>query len=559
MTMFYAFTMIAMGIIMALFLIRFQDKKVNYYILVVLLLMSISNAGYFLLSIADTLQEAFLAKKITYLGGCFIPPVMLFLIFKTCNIRINKYLRSFLILYSFFVYILTLSIGIFNIYYKSSYLVLIKGATVVISEYGFARIFFVLLLYGYLFAGLVILGYTYKKKKQISYKNIVILTVFELINIAIFICLRNNRFHIEVFPIIYVIDGLVLLYLRRRVTLYSLEDNIISSLGKKDIYGYIMFDKRRNYLGANALAMKIFPELFFCRVDSPIVKRPELDILQKELDKFESDGDILFELDQGEEHYEGHIKRIWYADKDVGYLFEIKNATDRYKYTKLLAKYNDELVSEIDEKTAHIRKMQAKLLVSMADIIENRDGNTGGHIKRTSHVIKILLDTMKEDDSFALEESFCQAIIKSAPMHDLGKIAIDDSILRKPGRLTEEEFAIMQTHAAKSAELVENILTNIEEPEFVKVAKNIACYHHEKWNGTGYPEKLKGEEIPLEARIMAIADVYDALVSKRCYKESMSFEQAYQVMKDSMGSHFDPRLDAIFEKSREKLEQYYSS
>ena len=224
-----------------------------------------------------------------------------------------------------------------------------------------------------------------------------------------------------------------------------------------------------------------------------------------------------------------------------------------------MAQYNDELVSEIDKKTAHIRKMQAKLLVSMADVIENRDGNTGGHIKRTSHVIKILLDTMKEDGAFALEESFCQAIIKSAPMHDLGKIAIDDSILRKPGRLTEEEFAIMQTHAVKSAELVENILTNVEEPEFVKVAKNIACYHHEKWNGTGYPEKLKGEEIPLEARIMAIADVYDALVSKRCYKEAMSFEQAYQVMKDSMGSHFDPQLDAVFEKSRTKLEQYYSS
>lgn len=559
MTIFYVCMTLLMAIVFVMFLVRFQDKKINYYILVILMLMAISNAGYLLLATASTLSEALLAKKITYLGGCFIPPVMLFLIFKTCNIRINKILRTFLIVYSFVVYLLVLSIGHCDFYYKSSELITLYNASVLISEYGFARIFFLLLLYGYLLAGFSVLLYTFKQKKQISYKNIVVLTAFELISILLFICLRNNRFHIEVFPLIYVIDGVVLLYLRRRVTLYSLEDNIISSLGKKDLYGYIMFDKQRNYLGANALAMKIFPELEFCRVDSPISNQSDLDILQKEMDELEESGDILIKLDRGEEHYEGHIKRIWYADKPVGYLFEISNVTDRYKYTQLLAQYNDELRLEIEKKTSHIKKMQAKLLVSMADIIENRDGNTGGHIKRTSHVIKILLDTIKETHAFELEESFCQAVIKTAPLHDLGKVGIDDSILRKPGRLTEEEFAVMQTHVVKSAELVESILANVEEQDFVVVAKNIACYHHEKWNGTGYPERLKGEEIPLEARIMAIADVYDALVSKRCYKEPMSFEEAYQVMMDSMGTHFDPRMKEVFEKSREKLEKYYST
>ncbi len=107
--------------------------------------------------------------------------------------------------------------------------------------------------------------------------------------------------------------------------------------------------------------------------------------------------------------------------------------------------------------------------------------------------------------------------------------------------------------------MVEDILTDVEDAYFVTVTKNIANYHHEKWNGTGYPEQLKGEEIPLEARIMAIADVYDVLVSKRCYREPMSFEEAYQVMKESMGSHFDPGLETVFDKSRERLEKYYSS
>ena len=144
-------------------------------------------------------------------------------------------------------------------------------------------------------------------------------------------------------------------------------------------------------------------------------------------------------------------------------------------------------------------------------------------------------------------------------MHDLGKIGIDDMILKKPGRLTEEEFAIMKTHASQSAVLVESILKGVEDKHFVRVAVNVAKYHHEKWNGTGYPEHLKGEEIPIEARIMAIADVYDALVSKRCYKEAMSFEKAFAVMEESMGSHFDPKLEQVFLLCRERLENYYRS
>ena len=108
-------------------------------------------------------------------------------------------------------------------------------------------------------------------------------------------------------------------------------------------------------------------------------------------------------------------------------------------------------------------------------------------------------------------------------MHDLGKIAIEDRVLQKPGKFTDEEFAVMKTHSEKSANIIENILRGIEEDHFVDVAVNVARYHHEKWNGTGYPKGLSGKQIPLEARIMAVADVYDALVSKRCYKEAMSF------------------------------------
>ena len=142
-------------------------------------------------------------------------------------------------------------------------------------------------------------------------------------------------------------------------------------------------------------------------------------------------------------------------------------------------------------------------------------------------------------------------------MHDLGKIAVDDAILRNPNRFTPEEYEVMKKHAAEGARIVHEILKDTDDKAFHHLAENVAHYHHERWDGSGYPEGLKGEEIPLEARIMAIADVYDALVSKRVYKERMSFEEADRIISEGMGTHFDPQLKECYEKARPRLEEYY--
>lgn len=558
MTTYYA-VMSALALInLIVFLLFFREKKLNYYILAILAIMTISNAGNLVMAMAESLGEAYIAKKIHYVGACFIPPIILIVIFKMCNINIRKWMENLLILYSFVVYGMVLSIGHNHMYYKSVELTKDGDATAIIPEYGFGHNFFYVLLYGYILIGVAVLFYSLKKKDTVSHKNLWALIGLEVVTIVVFLLGRMINPDLEVTPLTYVMDGWILLYLNRRVTMYSLEDNIISSLDKQDDYGYIMFDNHRNYLGANQLAMSILPELGSCVIDKPMIKHESLAFLQVELDELDELDDTIFELDRGEEHYEGHINRIWYADKAVGYLFEIENATDRYKFTKLLGEYNHKLKKEVKAKTAHIQNIQSKVLLGMANMVENRDGNTGGHIKRTSNVVEILINTIKEHNILQLDDEFCQAVIKAAPMHDLGKIGIDDKILRKPGKLTDEEFAIMQTHAARSGELVESILKGVEDDYFVNIARNVARHHHEKWSGAGYPDQLKGEVIPMEARIMAIADVYDALVSKRCYKEAMSFEQAYTVMMESMGSHFDPQLEEVFVKSREKLEKYYS-
>ena len=198
--------------------------------------------------------------------------------------------------------------------------------------------------------------------------------------------------------------------------------------------------------------------------------------------------------------------------------------------------------------------------MGMATMVESRDNSTGGHILRTSDCMKIFAEELiKHPELSVCTPEFCRLLIKAAPMHDLGKIAIDDSILRKPGIFTDEERNIMKRHAAEGAVIVGKVLSQINDENFKIIAKNVAHYHHEKWDGTGYPEQLSGTAIPLEARIMALADVFDALVSKRCYKEAKSFDEAFEIIRNDLGHHFDPVIGEIFITCRPKLEEYYSS
>lgn len=226
----------------------------------------------------------------------------------------------------------------------------------------------------------------------------------------------------------------------------------------------------------------------------------------------------------------------------------------------LLAVTFNEMSSSIKEKTQKIYQIQNSIITGMAAMVESRDNSTGGHIKRTSECVKLFVqELIKEDEYKNLSPSFCANLIKAAPMHDLGKIAVDDSILRKPGKFTDEEYNKMKKHSEEGARIIENVLAEVDDKDFKKIAINVAHYHHEKYNGQGYPQNLSGENIPLEARIMALADVFDALVSKRCYKEVFSYDKAFSIINESLGSHFDPALGKIFISCRPKLESLYDN
>ena len=244
--------------------------------------------------------------------------------------------------------------------------------------------------------------------------------------------------------------------------------------------------------------------------------------------------------------------------RNYGFQILLRDDTKNQKYIQLLGTYNTDLQKEVDSKTQRIIDMHDSLIMGMATMVESRDNSTGGHIRRTSEGVRLLLKEMKIYDSMNLSDSFCKNLIKAAPMHDLGKIAVDDAILRKAGPLTPEERQKMKRHSAEGARIVHEILKETDDVEFRRIAENVAHYHHERVDGKGYPDGLSGRAIPLEARIMAIADSYDALVSRRGYKEPFSFEKANEIILDGMGTQFDEDLRWYYERARPKLEAYYS-
>jgi HD-GYP domain-containing protein (c-di-GMP phosphodiesterase class II) len=317
---------------------------------------------------------------------------------------------------------------------------------------------------------------------------------------------------------------------------------------------------RKQFLGTNERSYDFLPFLRQQRVNDRLMPDDELaQKLCKLIDDFEHSGEpsIRFQTNGMTCVCEITHFSVRSGGKKQGYLLELRDATEEQRAYDIISSYNETLNAEVVEKTNSIREMQRKIVVGMANMIENRDNNTGGHVKRTSDIIHIIVDEINRQGLIPIDEQLAQDIVRAAPTHDLGKISIDSNILNKPGRFTPEEYEIMKTHSAKSGEMVKILLEGVEEDRFVQVAFNVTSYHHERWDGRGYPEGLVGTQIPLEARIMSVADVYDALVSKRVYKEPMSFEKSSAIMCENMGTQFDPRMKSVFLGCREKLEQYY--
>ena len=551
--------------ILAVILLVCVGKRQNItYFLLVFVTVAISNGGYFALATSSNVEEAVLATQITYFGGVFLPLFMFLCVLQLCKLHIPDWVVPILFIIDTVIMGGVFSIGYSEVYYKSMEFRTVNGVSYLVKEYGPLHKLYIVMQAGYVAAMFLVSAYSFWRQKNVSFKTINGLLFIEFISIGCYGVRRLMPGVMDWQCVIYIVDEIVILSMLQRMGMYDISRTVMSTQEQMEEYAYIIFDRKKNYIGSNELARKFLPELYFLKIDHPIDESEPF--LQEHLVQWMENCD---KEQQEEKNYllrdginlKCTVKFMYYGitNEKIGYLIEIVDDTKQQKYIEFLNNYNAELAETVDKKTAHISDMQNKMVLGMADIIESRDMNTGGHIKRTSGAIAIFAKELQRfGEEFKFSDRFLENLIKAAPMHDLGKIAVDDRILRKPGKFTPEEFEEMKTHSVKGAEIVERVLSGVEDTEFVQLAINVAKYHHEKWNGQGYPEKLGGLDIPPEARIMALADVFDALVSKRCYKEKMSYDEAFAIIEDSLGTHFDPVLGRLFINCREELEQFYN-
>ena len=558
-TVYYS-VMFLLAALLGLIYVFKWHKHFNHHMSMVFMLIPIVILGYIFFSASKSLDEAITATKIIYMGGCFLLLIITLVIFDLCNLTISRWKRLGLFIISSLAYGMVLSCDQNTLFYRHVDFNIINGNVVLTKEYGPLHSLFYVLLIFYFSIDIWSLVYSYYNKKDVSNKIVTLLFVTVTISISCYVVQRFLHLPFDLEPVAYVLSEIVYLIINRQLNLYDINDNVIDSLVQRGDVGFVSFGFNYNYLGSNESARQIFPELNDIKIDTNIENtKLKYSIYQWLRTCNEENSTITQKYEKDDSHYLVDINYLYEGQHKRGYQLFITDDTKNQKYINLLNNFNQKLQSEVEDKTRHIVEMNDSFIMGMATMVESRDNSTGGHIKRTSEGVRILTDEIKKNNTLNLSDEFIRKLIKAAPMHDLGKIAVDDAILRKPGRFTPEEFEIMKKHAPEGAKIVHKVLEQFDDEQFRQIAENVAHYHHERIDGSGYPNGLKGDEIPIEARIMAIADVYDALVSKRVYKESMSFEKANEIIMEDMGRHFDSKLKPFYLAAREKLETFYSS
>ncbi|MBO4747586.1 MAG: HD domain-containing protein [Clostridiales bacterium] len=515
---------------------------------------------------ALTIDEAVLALKLIYFTTVFSILFVTFSIFDLCHLKLPRIARGSLICISMLIYLPVLTIGYNDMYYKSVDIVTRNGITVMTGkEYGV----FHTILYLWIFACFAFcvgaLIYSHVKKSDVSHKIIYFLFIPVFISMLSFFIGRKVTSDIELAAASYVFAQFFYLLIVYRLALYNIIESGIDTLIQNGDTAFISFDYRLRYLGSNETAKQWLPFLKDLHVDQSVRDNEKCKSTIIAWIKAFNGGEITdenpihYHSEDGQRILDVTVNHLFDGRKNRGYQFFITDDTADVKNIEFQEKFNTVLRFEVDQKTQHILFMNNHLLISMATMVESRDPFTGGHIKRTSEGVRILVAEMKNDPEVTLSKKFYESVVKAAPMHDLGKIAVPDAVLLKPGRYEPEEYEIMKSHSAEGARVVKEILSASDDMEFRRIAENVAHFHHERWDGKGYPNQLSGNDIPIEARIMAVADVYDALVSKRVYKEKMPFEKANAIILEGMGTQFDPALRKYYEAAREKLEAYYES
>lgn len=554
---YFVLLMISIGYVF--FLLNSFQKHISVYYTLMTVAVVIVNLGYLQMAGAKTEEAVLLGNQVYCLAYPFLLLFTIQAIADLCKTRIPAVVSWLCISLSLIIFMGASSVGRVDWYYRSVEIVIRDGYTFVEREYGPLHLLSPIYIVITLGCGLCIVANALRKKKQVSHFVSVGSLSLLLLCSATFVGERMVGLKVELLPLAYTICAGGILLMLNRVATYDVRGISRQAIEESREYGFVICDGKCRLSGADEQAKQWFPELNELKIDYQIQDVSTDFLLQLRKWILTGDSQDVVYLER-----EGRILEVCHSVSEMNrrklHCIRIRDDTPQQQYLKLMERYNEELGAQVKEKTARLVEVQNDIIVSMASIVENRDNNTGGHIRRTSDVVRVFVEHLLATDySYVLTRETADQIIKAAPLHDFGKIAIPDRILNKPDKFVSEEYEIMKLHAQKGAEIVAQILQNSDDLQFKNIAVNVAHYHHEKWDGTGYPCGLAQKEIPLEARIMALADVFDALMSERVYKEQFSYDKAFGIIEESSGSHFDPSLCRAFLQCRPQIETLYNS
>lgn len=556
-------------------LVLFSRRGANTLEILISVCIMMSNAGYFILSCARNLEEAVLANAMAYIGGIFLPLLIVYILIDYSDSKVPTWFSITILVMNIIVFLSTLLTDRIPLFYSS--LKFIEGdPSILMKEPGsiyYIRYIILAVEVG-LAAFFTIL--TYLGKRTASFR--LMMTYAGSLFGVLVVYLARHIFDMkyELIPFFYLFCTLMLDYVVARSTIYNVNLSVQEKIDELSTFGYLAFDRQFRFVGSNSVSEKFFPEIKNARIDSKIIAK---DYALKELIKWVADN---ANEAAAKKKTQGNFKKaITINDKSPserrflecemsfihfglqnhvsGYLVEITDVTEQHNMIETMSWKGESLKREAEKQAKRAKSMQMSTILGMAAMIESRDNSTGGHINRTSECVALFVNHLRTLDDYNMSESYWDAVINAAPLHDLGKITVDDAILRKPTGLNDDEYEQMKKHAENGAKIMNKVLEDVDDKEFVTVATNVAHYHHEKYNGTGYPDRLRGENIPFEARIMALADVFDALASRRYYKEPMSYDEAFEIIRQELGHHFDPHLGRIFISLKQEIIDLYES